>query len=91
MKHNSLYQISFKVLHSDFSQTIFFSMKLKNEHVTSIPIIGKPGVIRLIQIIWLSLTNNKSENNYSKKYLYYECNRLKRDLQNNILQVFIFI
>ena len=26
--------------------------------------------------------------NYSKIYLYYDCNRPKRDLQNNILQVY---
>ena len=25
--------------------------------------------------------------NYSKIYFYYDCNRLKQDLQNNILQV----
>ena len=31
------------------------------------------------------------EMNYSKIYLYYDCNRSKRDLQNNILQVKIII
>ena len=29
--------------------------------------------------------------NYSKIYLYYDCYRPKRDLQNNILQVYIII
>ena len=33
-----------------------------------------------------ALTENISENNYSKIYLNYDCNRPRRDLQNNILQ-----
>ena len=39
----------------------------------------------------MTLTKNLSENNYSKIYLNYDFNRTKRDIQNNILQVYIII
>ena len=38
-----------------------------------------------------TLTKYISENNYKKIYFYYECNRPKRDMQNAILQVYIFV
>ena len=38
-----------------------------------------------------TLTKNVSENSYSKIYFYYGCNIPKRDLQKDILQVYIII
>ena len=32
----------------------------------------------------MTMPKNKYENNYSKIYLYYDCNIPKRDLQNNV-------
>ena len=40
-------------------------------------------------VLSMTLTKNISENDYSITYFYYDCNRSKRDLQNNILQVYI--
>jgi len=37
----------------------------------------------------MTLTKNITENNYSKIYFYYDYNSPKRDLQNNVLQVYI--
>ena len=41
--------------------------------------------------LFTTLTKINSENNCSQIYLYYDCNRPKWDLQNNILQIYISV